>query len=82
MPADHLHADTAAPAARVKSSASTLNDYGYPHGHLGHLSAHEEEQFHIFKATLEERGLLTRGPPASHDDPLLLCVVVFVVLPL
>ncbi|CAM1503275.1 Fc.00g080510.m01.CDS01 [Cosmosporella sp. VM-42] len=73
MSADHhLHAETAAPAARVKSSASTLTDYGYPHGHLGHLSPYEEEQFHRFKTVLEERGLWKRGPPASHDDPLLL----------
>lgn len=63
-----------APAARVKSSASTIGDHAYPHGHLGHLNPGQEEAFVQFKKVLEERGLLKRGPPASHDDPLLLYV--------
>ncbi|KAH6894567.1 CRAL-TRIO domain-containing protein [Thelonectria olida] len=71
MTADH-DGTTAAPASRVKSSASTLTDHGYPHGHLGHLSAHEEDAFERFKDLLEERGVWKRGPPASHDDALLL----------
>ncbi|KAK7417591.1 hypothetical protein QQZ08_011572 [Neonectria magnoliae] len=72
MTADHDVASTAVPAHRVKSSASTIGDYGYPHGHLTHLSPQEEDAFARFKALLEEKGLLKRGPPASHDDPLLL----------
>ncbi|KAH6984682.1 CRAL-TRIO domain-containing protein [Ilyonectria sp. MPI-CAGE-AT-0026] len=74
MTADHdaLSPTTSAPATRVKSSASTLTEYGYPRCHFGHLTQPEEEAFTRFKAVLEERGLLKRGPPASHDDPLLL----------
>ncbi|RSL58571.1 hypothetical protein CEP53_006087 [Fusarium sp. AF-6] len=66
------HDANGAPAARVKSSASTIGDHAYPHGHLGHLNPGQEEAFVQFKNVLEERGLLKRGPPASHDDPLLL----------
>lgn len=76
MTADHdaLSPTTSAPASRVKSSASTLTEYGYPRCHFGHLTEPEEEAFMRFKTVLEERGLLKRGPPASHDDPLLLYV--------
>ncbi|KAF4988736.1 hypothetical protein FDECE_14947 [Fusarium decemcellulare] len=70
MTADHDA--TAAPAARVKSSASLSGDFAYPHGHFGHLSQAQEDAFTRFKEVLEERGLWKRGPPASHDDPLLL----------
>lgn len=61
-------------AARVVSSQSVaqLAEYQYPRGHLGHLSELEAEALEQFKNVLEERGFLTRGPPASHDDPLLL----------
>ncbi|KAF4979998.1 hypothetical protein FZEAL_3860 [Fusarium zealandicum] len=68
----HLEA-TAAPVTYVKSSASTLGgDHAYPQGHLGHLTQTQEEALASFKSVLEERGLWERGPPASHDDPLLL----------
>lgn len=66
------HDGTAAPASRVKSSASSLTDRGYPHGHLGHLSEREEEALVRFKDFLEAKGVWKRGPPASHDDALLL----------
>ncbi|POR37706.1 SEC14 cytosolic factor, partial [Tolypocladium paradoxum] len=56
------------PATRVKSAASTA----YPRGHLGYLSAHEEDALRAFQDVLEARGLYQRGPPASHDDPTLL----------
>jgi hypothetical protein len=61
-------------AARVVSSQSVaqLAEYSYPRGHLGHLSETEAEALEAFKNVLEERGFWTRGPPASHDDPLLL----------
>ncbi|KAL2267363.1 hypothetical protein VTJ83DRAFT_4640 [Remersonia thermophila] len=51
------------------------HDIGYPHGHLGHLTADEEKSFQEFKAFLTEKGLYT--PPgenkrASCDDGTLL----------
>ncbi|KAI5464941.1 CRAL-TRIO domain-containing protein [Mariannaea sp. PMI_226] len=73
MTADHdAHLATAAPASRVRSTASSMTDRGYPHGHLGHLTEHEEEAFHQFKQVLDERGVWKQGPPASHDDQTLL----------
>ncbi|KAF5572212.1 phosphatidylinositol phosphatidylcholine transfer [Fusarium pseudocircinatum] len=63
---------TGAPAARITSTASTIADYAYPYGHLGHLTQKQEEAFVQFKKVLEERGLLKVGPPPSHDDPLIL----------
>ncbi|GAB0136418.1 hypothetical protein EsDP_00004719 [Epichloe bromicola] len=61
-----------APATRVKSSTSTASQFGYPRGHLGHLSEHEEAALDKFKDVLEQEGIWTRGPPASHDDQTLL----------
>lgn len=71
---------TAGPATKVKSNASrasskkerALLENGYPHGHLGHLTAEEEEALRGFKAYLGEKGLYQPGPPPSHDDPTLL----------
>ena len=59
------------PATPVKS-ATSASDIGYPNGHLGHLSPHQEEAFQQFKQVLTERELYKPGPPPSHDDPLLL----------
>ncbi|KAL0933488.1 sec14 cytosolic factor [Colletotrichum truncatum] len=69
-------ADTAPtdPATQVDTNASAGAEHGYPHGHLGHLSQHEEAQLVAFKNLLEEKGLYKPGPPASHDDPTLLDV--------
>lgn len=76
MTADHVAASTAAPATPVRTSASTATatagDHSYPNGHLGHLTAQQEDAFARFKAVVEEKGLYKPGPPASHDDPLLL----------
>ncbi|KAJ4265087.1 hypothetical protein NW762_005333 [Fusarium torreyae] len=63
---------TGAPAARITSTASTIADYAYPYGHLGHLTQKQEDAFIQLKKVLEERGLYKPGPPASHDDPLIL----------
>lgn len=63
-----------APAERITSTTSTITDYAYPYGHLGHLTQKQEEAFVQFKKVLEERGLLKPGPPPSHDDPLILYV--------
>jgi hypothetical protein len=68
---------TGAPAARITSTASTIADYAYPYGHLGHLTPKQEEAFIQFKKVLEERGLVKAGPPPSHDDPLILYVDLF-----
>ncbi|KAG6299556.1 hypothetical protein E4U09_008058 [Claviceps aff. purpurea] len=66
------HSGTSGPATRVKSSASAASQFAYPLGHLGHLSEREEVALDKLKALLEEGGLWTRGPPASHDDQTLL----------
>ena len=75
---------TAGPATRTVSKASHAShgshaskshaalEYGYPCGHLGHLTADEEEAFEEFKTTLQEQDLYKPGPPPSHDDPTLL----------
>ncbi|KAG5953089.1 hypothetical protein E4U53_006956 [Claviceps sorghi] len=65
------HSAASAPAAKVKS-APTTSQSAYPHGHLGHLSEREEDALDKLKRLLEEGGLWTRGPPASHDDQTLL----------
>ena len=63
------------PAHRVESAAV---EYGYPQGHLGHLSGEEEQAFRNFKAYCQEKGYFTPADgdkQASHDDPTLLYVV-------
>lgn len=63
---------TAGPAHRVQSA---VVEYGYPQGHLGHLSPEEEAAFTNFKNLCEERGSYTPatgGKPASHEDHTLL----------
>lgn len=47
-------------------------EYGYPRGHLGHLTEEENKAFQEFKAYLQEKGIYKAGPPPSHDDPTLL----------
>jgi hypothetical protein len=62
-----------APAGRVLSSGSATNQAGiFPNGHLGHLTAPQEEALERFKAILAEKGLWRAGPPPSHDDQTLL----------
>ncbi|KAI2629544.1 CRAL/TRIO domain-containing protein [Hypoxylon sp. NC1633] len=55
---------------RVPSSGAV--EHGYPSGHLGHLTEHEEHALVEFKTLLEEKGLYQPGNPPSHDDPTLL----------
>lgn len=65
--------ETSGPAHNVKSTGSTAgHEIGYPHGHLGHLTADEENAFRNFKLFLQDKGLYKPGPPASHDDATLL----------
>lgn len=62
------------PAHRVQSA---VEEFGFPQGHLGHLSAQQEEAFKNFKLLCEEKGYYTPGngeTEPSHDDPLLLYV--------
>ncbi|EON98857.1 putative sec14 cytosolic factor protein [Phaeoacremonium minimum UCRPA7] len=66
----HHHSATSGPATKVQSAAGV--EFGYPHGHLGHLNPDEEEAFKNFKAYLEEQGAYKPGPPPSHDDQTLL----------
>lgn len=62
-------ATTAGPAIKTQSGASkgSLIDpgHGYPHGHLGHLTADEEKALAAFKAHLAEQGLYT---PSSAEE--------------
>ena len=66
---------TAGPAHRVQSA---VVEYGYPQGHLGHLTAEEETAFQKFKTLCAEKGYYRPGAGKddlpSHDDPLLLYV--------
>lgn len=66
---------TAGPAHRVQSA---VEDYGYPLGHLGHLTTEEEEAFENFKLMCEEKGYYKPGSEhdiGTHDDATLLYVL-------
>lgn len=64
---------TAGPAHRVQSAVEV---YGYPQGHLGHLTTEEEEALKNFKLVCADKGLYAPGPteedPGTHDDATLL----------
>lgn len=65
---------TSGPAHRVQSA---VVEYGYPNGHLGHLTPEEEEAFKNFKLLCAEKGVYKPADgetPASHDDATLLYV--------
>ncbi|TGO23634.1 hypothetical protein BPAE_0126g00180 [Botrytis paeoniae] len=61
------------PAHRVQSA---VVEYGYPQGHLGHLTTEEEAALNNFKVVCAEKGLYKPGngsdEPASHEDATLL----------
>ncbi|KAA8571284.1 hypothetical protein EYC84_000609 [Monilinia fructicola] len=61
------------PAHRVQSA---VVEYGFPQGHLGHLSTEEEAALNNFKLLCTEKGLYKPGngsdEPASHEDATLL----------
>ncbi|KAH8911536.1 CRAL/TRIO domain-containing protein [Coniochaeta sp. PMI_546] len=70
-----VNSATSDPAQKVASHGTASvggHEIGYPHGHLGHLSADEENAFRNFKLFLQEKGLYNPGPPASHDDQTLI----------
>ncbi|RFU32097.1 hypothetical protein B7463_g4250, partial [Scytalidium lignicola] len=64
---------TSGPAHRVQSAAV---EYGYPIGHLGHLTEEEESALKEFKTVCKEKGYYKPGngpaEPPSHDDATLL----------
>lgn len=50
-------------------------EYGYPQGHLGHLTDEEEAAFQNFKVLCAEKGYYkpaTEERQESHDDATLL----------
>jgi len=61
------------PAHRVQSA---VEEYGYPQGHLGHLSAEQENALKNFRVLCAEHGYYkpARGDDEdpSHDDATLL----------
>jgi len=64
---------TAGPVHRVQSATEV---YGYPQGHIGHLTADEQVAFNDFKALLIEKGLYkpqsNNDEYGTHDDATLL----------
>ncbi|KAK0667831.1 putative SEC14 cytosolic factor [Cercophora samala] len=66
------------PVEQVASSVSTGgggDEFGYPHGHLGHLTPEQEKALGEFKIFLGDKGLYKRaqaGGKASHEDWTLL----------
>ncbi len=62
----------AATAASDPAKQPAEVEHGYPHGHLGHLTAAEEAALSSFKALLLENGLYRPEPTLSHDDQTLL----------
>ena len=66
---------TAGPVHRVQSAVEV---YGYPRGHIGHMTADEQNALNDFKALLTEKGLYKPREHAyeygTHDDATLLYV--------
>ena len=64
--------------ARIRTNESGIlatGEYGYPSGHLGHLSPSQTEALGQFKDLVAQAGLYkpaTGNQMASHDDTTLL----------
>jgi hypothetical protein len=60
---------------------SAVEVYGYPQGHIGHLTADEENALNNFKDLLTEKGLYKpqsdNDEYGTHDDATLLYVGTF-----
>ena len=54
------------------ATTPSVGEFSYPHGHLGHLTAHQSAQLDKFKDVLAQRGVWQAGPPPSHEDTVLL----------
>lgn len=71
-------ADIGHEAQRVTTGHSIntgTGEFGYPQGHLGHLTPEQDSALAKFKEILVEKKLwtpATEGQPASHDDITLL----------
>jgi len=72
-------ADDERPAAtRTKTTDSAIlrvGEYGYPIGHLGHLTEHQAEQLEAFRQLCQDKGLYKPASNlnhSSHDDTTLL----------
>ena len=68
-------------AANVGSSTtiSSKHSLAAMAGHLGNLTAQQEQAFSTFKENLVKANLYTphsENHEASHDDPTLLCVLI------
>jgi hypothetical protein len=66
-----------AEANRIASNDSHVpeGEYGYPIGHLGHLTGAQAQALEDFKKLLEEEKLYkprTAESPASHDETTVL----------
>ena len=67
-----------AEATKVTSKGSAVlkkGEYGFPLGHLGHLSDAQQTALVEFKEICAESGLYkpaVDGKPSSHDDATLL----------
>jgi hypothetical protein len=65
-------------AAKIDTASSNVlakGEFGYPNGHLGHLSDQQEKALDDFRQLVAEKGLYrpaTAEKPASHDDVTLL----------
>ena len=69
----------AAEATRIESTSSAAlkqqGEYGYPNGHLGHLTKSQGEALEKFRKLVTEKGIYepaTADTPPSHDDITLL----------
>ncbi len=64
---------TAGPVHRVQSAVEV---YGYPQGHIGHMTADEQAALNNFKVLLTEKGLYKQASEnddfGTHDDATLL----------
>ena len=73
------------PATRVRTTDSARNmlaagEFGYPVGHLGHLTEQQQDSLVEFKTLCEEKGLFkpaTDHNQSSHDDVTLLYAMSF-----
>ena len=72
-----------ATATRIRTNESGIlatGEYGYPTGHLGHLTEQQEQALVAFKALCEQKGFFKPATDinlASHDDTTLLYVSYF-----